>query len=255
QNSPFATTDINGNFRQLEDVMLDLRGATSDMTAEQRKLAIANIFGDEAQRAVNLLLDGGVEKTKEYDRSLRSATGTANKMAKEMESGLGGTFRSLLSATEGLAISVGQFLKPAIVGITNILIGTASVLNKVVSFMNSGSLTADILTSAIWGITASLAAYKATTLIAAAQTAILASGMTFATLVSGGLTGALTLLNLSNPFGWIAIGITGLTLLYKKFKPFTDLVDGAISGLKTLFGIGGDEEVNVNGGGGSRLNG
>jgi len=233
--------DANGNFRQLEDVIMDFDKATSHMTATQRKFTTAQVFGEFAQKAVNVLLAEGAEKTVEYNKELRKATETSKMMAKIMESGLGGTIRSLLSATEGLAIEVGDFLNPAIDAGAKIITGTILVGTKFLNFLNSGSIAADVLTSAIWGVTAAYGAYKATALAATLQTALLSSGITFATLTSGGLTAALTLLNLTNPFGWVAIGITGLTLLYKKFKPFRDLVQKGTSFVKGIFGFGNKE--------------
>ena len=231
------TANADGSFRQLEDIMLDLDKATKKMTDTQKKATLATIFGDEAQRAVNVLLATGAKKTKEYDESLRTATGTALIMANTMESGLGGTFRSLFSATEGLAIKIATALSPAIKGVTTIITATATALSGLINFMESGTLIADVLTSAIWGGIVAFGAYKATMVATAIQTAITATGMGAMAIVTSGLTTAFKLLNLSNPFGWIAIGITGLTLLYKKFKPFQDLVNKGAVFIGKLFGF------------------
>ncbi len=230
-----SVVDINGDFRKLEDIMIDVTKATDGMTSAQRKSTLQNIFGERAMKTVDKLMGDGALKVREYKKELEESAGFSSRMAKTMESGLGGTLRKLWSATEGLAISLGGFLKPAITGLANVLMGAASVLSDVTDYMNSGTVGGDILTGIVWGLTAAFAVNKAVMLANAVTATGLTVAQTALATVTGGLTTAFNLLNLSNPLGWIAIGITAIVILWKRFEGFRNFLKGTWELLKKFF--------------------
>jgi len=102
-----SVTDAEGNLRNISDILRDVGQAVEGMP-NAKKLAIFNqIFG---MRAVA----GGAKLTAaEFDRlnkAIDRASGTAAKTAKVMDSGIGGAFRRLYSAVEGIAIAIGDAL-------------------------------------------------------------------------------------------------------------------------------------------------
>ena len=185
-------TDSSGNFRDFTDIMSDYEKATKSMTASEKKETQAKIFGDEAQKGVNSILAAGTKNIKEYEKQLRSSKGVASATAKIMESGLGGSLRGLKSATEGLAIGFATTLQPVLMATIEGITTLISITTKAFEVINKY----DFLQS-------------------------LAAGLITATIAVKTLTFAFNLLNISNPFGWIALGVTGITLLEKKFKVFS----------------------------------
>lgn len=124
--------DANGKFKGLTSVLEQVQRATADMSDEQKSFYISSIFGSEALKSVNILLNAekkvmvdnekvtkkGVDALRAFTGELDNAKGTAKKMANVMESGPGGALRRMKSAVEGMAISIGNILAPMIVKIT-----------------------------------------------------------------------------------------------------------------------------------------
>lgn len=198
-----------GKMRKLEDIILDITKATSKMTEEQKNLNLGKIFGSESIKTVGVLMAGGAEKVKEYKKQLENVDGTAKEFSKVMNEELGGSMRSLGSAFEGVGISVMTTVAPALQGLTEILTAVLSGVNWFFDLVNKNDWSQSLV-----------------------------AGLTGATFAVKTLGWAFHLLNISNPFGWIALGITGITLLEKKFKVFSK----AAGWLKDKLGFGNKEE-------------
>lgn len=104
--------DSSGNMRSMNDIMMDLNAAMDGMTAEQKQNIISTIFNKTDLAAVTALLDGCGDEFNELIGYIDDSEGAAQQMADTMESGLGGSFRTLKSAVEGLAIAFGERLAP-----------------------------------------------------------------------------------------------------------------------------------------------
>ncbi len=96
-----------GNLRNVSDILRDVGRAVDGMPNAKRLAIFNEIFGMRA-------IAGGAKLTAaEFDRlngAIDGATGTAAKTAKVMDSGIGGAFRRLYSAVEGIAIAIGDAL-------------------------------------------------------------------------------------------------------------------------------------------------
>ena len=57
-----------------------------------------------------LKLSGSADQIAQLSKAIDAAGGTAERTAKMMDSGLGGAFRMMMSAAEGVAIAVGEAL-------------------------------------------------------------------------------------------------------------------------------------------------
>jgi len=120
--------DAKENFVGFTSVLEQTDNATKNLTEKQRAMVIATIFGKEAVRSINILLTAnkdiqtetgevtlnGIEALKGYTKELKNSEGTAKKMAKTMEGGIGGSVRRVISALEGMAITLGNILAPMI---------------------------------------------------------------------------------------------------------------------------------------------
>ena len=198
-----------GKMRKLEDVILDITKATAKMTEEQKNSRLRDVFGDTSIKTVGILMAGGAEKVKEYKKQLENVDGTAKEFSKVMNEELGGSMRSLGSAFEGVGISIMTTMAPALQGLTEVLTAVLSGVNWFFDLINKNDWSQSLV-----------------------------AGLTGATFAVKTLGWAFHLLNISNPFGWIALGITGITLLEKKFKVFSK----AAGWLKNKLGFGSDDK-------------
>lgn len=112
--------DAAGNARPLVDVLHEVNQATADLgTADRAKkfneafgllgITGASAIGKSAQGAKDLLA------------AIEAAGGQANRTAKEMDSGLGGALRMMLSAMDGVRLAIGQSLSKPLSGLANIV--------------------------------------------------------------------------------------------------------------------------------------
>ena len=101
-----------GALRNMVDVLHDLGAAVQNMPDADRLAFFKEIFGmyGLAGGSVLATADGFDELYKSID----NAAGAAEKTQAAMESGLGGSIRSTLSACEGLAIAFGDAVAPAV---------------------------------------------------------------------------------------------------------------------------------------------
>ncbi|EQC1536953.1 phage tail tape measure protein [Clostridium botulinum] len=111
--------DNNGKMKALGEVIDEVKKGTSGLTEEQKMNTLVTIFGQEAIAGINALMTEGGDSVRKYADELKKADGSAEKAAQTMEDNMGGAFRSLKSAMEGAAISIGSAAAPAIREITD----------------------------------------------------------------------------------------------------------------------------------------
>lgn len=108
-----------GNARDLSDVMEELRGATADMTAEQKSQVANTIAGTEAQKGLLAILNAS---EKDYDKladAINHADGAAAEMSETMMDNLQGSLIRLQSAADGVKNSFGERLSPYVRGLAD----------------------------------------------------------------------------------------------------------------------------------------
>jgi len=106
--------DSQGKFVGLKNVLEQLNAKMKNMTQQQRMAYLKDIFGQESLKAVLILLS---EVDKSYSKLLeknKKAAGVSAEMAKKMRDTLEGNFKTLMSALEKLALTIGQQLLPAL---------------------------------------------------------------------------------------------------------------------------------------------
>jgi len=245
-----AVYDAAGNIRDMGSVMTDVEKATKGMTDAQRDAALQSVFQGQSMRGVNAFLSQGAEKYKELEGAIYDSNGAAAQMAADMEDNIGGAFRGLKSATEGLMIEVGDVFKDdvkqwadaltglagkfgqldegtqrTIVKMGGLAAATGPVLfgiSKVAGTVNKLSEMFGILSIAKMKDIAETAILKGMYMrdtIAKVANAVATKGMTAATTIwnatataATGITTALgTAINfMTGPIGLTILGITGL---------------------------------------------
>ena len=117
----------DGTARNLSDVLKDMCDATKGMTVEQKANFAQTVAGQDAQKGLLAILNQGSGAYSKLEKEIKNCSGTSARMAKNMESGVGGGIRNLQSALEGFKIALGEkFSKPL-----------GDTLKKVASFITN----------------------------------------------------------------------------------------------------------------------
>lgn len=103
--------DAEGNLRKPLDLMQDIGEATKDLGTAARADLLSILFGVRQFGKASASIGGVTDAMGLLHKLQKEARGEAKKTAATMDSGLGGTFRILRSAVEGLGISIGEALE------------------------------------------------------------------------------------------------------------------------------------------------
>lgn len=106
--------DSEGNMRSMNDILGDLNKSMDGMTSAEKSNIISNIFNKTDLSSVNALLANTGSTWDYLQKSITNSGGAAQQMADTQLDNLQGQITILKSALEGLAISFGELLMPAI---------------------------------------------------------------------------------------------------------------------------------------------
>lgn len=102
-----SNTDATGAMKPLVQIMGEIGKAVENMPLTERVSKMNEAFGLLGITSATVLSNAAVDTVK-LAEELRKAGGTAANAAKEMDAGLGGAFRIIMSAAEGVAIELGN---------------------------------------------------------------------------------------------------------------------------------------------------
>ncbi len=122
--------DSQGNMRSMNDILGDLNTSMDGMTSAEKDNIISKIFNKTDLASVNALLANTGSTWDDLQSSIENSGGAAQQMADTQLDNLQGQLTLLKSALEGLAISFGQLLMPALKSIVG-------AVQKVVDWLNS----------------------------------------------------------------------------------------------------------------------
>ena len=107
--------DVNGNMKDIVDIIGLFEDATSGLTQKQRAFHIEAIFGKRAITPMNILLQEGADKLREYRGELYNAGGAASEMAEIIRDTLTGSLATMKSKLKDVVLEEGtmfnQYLK------------------------------------------------------------------------------------------------------------------------------------------------
>ena len=177
-----ATTDANGNLRAMPEIMADIAKHMNSLPTAKR-LAFAEEIFDLRGSLAGLQLGGNIDQLDEFIKRLQSVDGTAARTAKDMDSGIGGAFRILMSALEGCQIALGKIVAEALSPYIKKITAT---LGKVAQWIAAHKKIVVIVLKVIAGI-------------AAAGAALIALGIAFKAVafIVGALSTAFTVLKVA----------------------------------------------------------
>lgn len=126
----FSMTDSEGNMKSLNQIMVDLRSGFDGLSESEKASVAASLAGKEGMSGLLAIVNTGEEDFNKLTNAINSADGTAQEMSDTMLNNLGGQLTILKSTLEGIAISFGDILMPAIQKITEKLQDFANWLNN-----------------------------------------------------------------------------------------------------------------------------
>lgn len=255
----------DGSYRNVLDIIEDIKEKTKGMAKAQRESFISQVFQEQGSQAMNRLLATPKEELDKLINEVKNSSGFSQELANTLNAGLGGSFRNLTSATEGLAIAFGEYLEPTVITLIDGVTQLVTAGTGAIEWLNSGSYLATGLTTVVLGLTAGFVAYKgaimATTIwnnifsnseiikknvmfagqVLTKSYAIvmgLLKGQTMATtLATLGLSTATTIL--LSPIGLIVGAVValgaGFIYLYNKSTTFRNSIDFLVDKLKGLW--------------------
>ena len=196
------TQDSNGDFRNAIDIIGDLERGLSGMGSKQRSATLTTIFGNRAVTGMNVLLSIGSDKLKEYQEALRASEGAARKMAEFMRGSLMNRLRILQSSAIELGFKfIEAFEKDGAGALEEFTkwiqnIDVKPIIAGMKTFVNVLRGVWDVIGPLVPSILAMVAAWTAYRKIMIAVAFIQ------------------TLVNTTNPLGWIMLIVGAVVALY-----------------------------------------
>lgn len=113
--------DAEGNMKSLDQVVAELENGLDGMSSQAQAAALSTLFGSESVAGWSAVLERGSGDLAEFTSELQGSEGAAANMAETMEDNIGGAFREMRSAIEGLLIAIGDELKPYVQDIAEVI--------------------------------------------------------------------------------------------------------------------------------------
>lgn len=246
-----SITDSNGEMLPMRDIMGKMRGSFKNLSKDQQASAAATIFGKEAMSGALAIINASDEDYQKLTKSIDGSEGAAKRMSDTMEGGVGGKLRTLRSQLEELALTLYDYLQPA-------LSKTIDVFSDIIKKIMDVPKPMQLLAVAFAAIAAAIGPLV---LLAGMFTSSIGSMMTvFGPLITGvvkagggfaflstKLAPILTKLPilktafavLTGPIGIAVAAITALgvafVIAYKKSETFRNIVNGVVNAIKQTF--------------------
>lgn len=124
-----ATHDSKGNMLNIIDLLVNMKKKFKDATQQEKSAALTKIFGLEASRGFLAIMNTEEKEIRRVQKEMKNYNGSAEEMAKIMNSGLLPALDELRGTFETLFILIGKQLAP-------VLIVFAKAIQAVINFIN-----------------------------------------------------------------------------------------------------------------------
>ena len=220
-----------GQLRDVSDILRELGQATQTMSKDKKLGLFKELFGLYA------IAGGAKLTTAQFDKlinAIDNASGTAAKTAKRMDSGIGGSFRMLLSAVEGVAIAVGEALAPSIMQVAGYFTRASEGLASYISKNKELIVTIAKVVASIIGIGIALITGGLTLLAFAKMIGLVAGSITVVANIAlsgfGLIAGAIKLVTatVTTLFAVLALGATALSAVFTAVSTLASTLFAAV---------------------------
>jgi len=123
------THDSKGNMLNIVDIAVQMKDKLKNLTQQQKSAALTAIFGMEASKGWNAVLNTSEKDIRAMQKSMHNNTGAAKEMSDVMNSGLLPTLDAMKGSIETLAIRIGKQLSPYLQKLANIIGDVANYLS------------------------------------------------------------------------------------------------------------------------------
>lgn len=198
--------DASGNLRPLADILNDLAKATQGLGSAERLAIFETLFG--RGQAAALKLASSAQAFDVLRDEIRRSAGIAVQTADQMDAGIGGAFRRLLSAAEGIAIAIGEAIEQPVRRAADALSKIAGWITMVVNRNRELIATIAKVTAIVFGVGLVLVVAGAAIVGLGAvfgSLATIVAGVGAAIGVIGSVLGALL-----SPIGLVVAAVVGL---------------------------------------------
>lgn len=144
--------DTTGKARALSEILDDMKGIWEKLTDEEKSALAYTVAGKTAQAQLMTVLGESTGAFEEYAEGLRNCNGAAKEMQDIKLDTFTGQLQLLVSAYDGLRVSIGEDLMPVLGVLVEGMTSVLTVMNELVE-ENPG------ITAAIVGITTAMAAF------------------------------------------------------------------------------------------------
>lgn len=113
--------NADGSMKPLREVLDKIRDKFSNLTDAQKGQYAGMLAGQEAISGLLAIVNAAPEDFDKLSKSITNSAGTAKRMSDQMEGGVGGSWREMKSALEGVSIQIGKVLEPAFKSMTSLI--------------------------------------------------------------------------------------------------------------------------------------
>ncbi len=220
--------DAAGNARPLVDVLGEVNAATADLGTAARAQKFNEAFGLLGITGASAL-GRSVGDIRALAEEIKSAGGIAATTAAEMDGGLGGVFRRLMSATEGVAIAIGESLNGELSSLGDTGAAILGTITKLISENKEAVVTFAKWAVVVGGVGVSLMAIGLMATLAATSIGgllAIVNGVVLGISLLGAVFGILT-----SPVTLVIAVIAGIGVALINMTGSMDTVVGSAMGL------------------------
>jgi TP901 family phage tail tape measure protein len=225
-----TNTDAAGNLKPLVDILDEINTVTANMPVAERTAKMAQAFGLLGITSANVLSQSanGVRGLAEQ---LQNAEGTAARTAREMDAGLGGAMRILLSAVEGVSLAMGDALEPVLKSVIESLTNMAGGITRFIQQNEA------LIVSMAKGLATFVAVGAA---VAGLGTALAVAAAAFGLILSpiGAIVGAIALIGVAVDQATGVFGKLSATMSETLSGIYEAIVDGDLAGAMDILWAG-----------------
>lgn len=116
-----AVFDSNGEMKNMADIVGGLEGALDGMSDKQKKATLTTLGFQERSVQYLLTLIGTSDQMAEYEKELRKAAGTTDKVAKKSLDGFAGSVTRLKGFLQDTGLEIGERLAPTLEELADLL--------------------------------------------------------------------------------------------------------------------------------------
>ncbi len=145
-----SNVDSSGNFKGLLKILAEIGVVTAGMSVTEKADAMNQAFGLLGITSASVLTKSAVG-VDELLSKLEQSGGAAENTAKAMDAGIGGAFRILLSAAEGVVLAFGGQLQSAVIAAADAL---TVALGSLVEWINGNQTAVQVIAATAAGLVA-----------------------------------------------------------------------------------------------------